>query len=64
MLLASLSYEFSSNTSATFWEYHADRHIDPFDGGALFLMPDGKLALPPSSIDPAKFYFSDPSAIQ
>jgi len=61
MLLASLSYEFSSNTSATFWQYHGDRHVDPFDGGALFLMPDGKLALPPSSIDPTKFYFSDPS---
>lgn len=61
MLLASLSYEFSSNTSATFWQYHGDRHVDPFDGGALFLSPDGKLALPPSSIDPTKFYFSDPS---
>jgi outer membrane receptor for ferric coprogen and ferric-rhodotorulic acid len=60
-LLASLSYEFSPNTSATIWQYHADRHIDPFDGGALFLQSNGKLALPPSSIDPEKFYFSLPS---
>jgi outer membrane receptor for ferric coprogen and ferric-rhodotorulic acid len=61
MLLGSLSYEFSPNTSATVWEYHADRHVDPFDGGALLQLPDGKLALPPPSIDPAKFYFSDPA---
>jgi outer-membrane receptor for ferric coprogen and ferric-rhodotorulic acid len=61
MLSASLSYEFSSNTSATLWEYHADRHIDPFDGGALLQLPDGKLALPPDSIDPKKFYFSTPA---
>ncbi len=61
MLLASLSYEFSSDTSVTFWQYHADRHGDPFDGGALFLGAEGKLQLPPSSIDPTKFYFSDPA---
>jgi outer membrane receptor for ferric coprogen and ferric-rhodotorulic acid len=61
MLLASLSYEFSPSTSATIWQYHANRHIDPYDGGALFIQPNGKLALPPSSIDPQKFYFSDPA---
>ena len=61
MLLASLSYEFSPATSATIWQYHADQHIDPFDGGALFLQPNGKLTLPPSSIDPEEFYFSDPA---
>jgi outer-membrane receptor for ferric coprogen and ferric-rhodotorulic acid len=61
MFLASLSYEFSPNTSATIWQYHADRHVDPFDGGALFLQANGKLALPPSSINPDKFYFSDPA---
>jgi outer-membrane receptor for ferric coprogen and ferric-rhodotorulic acid len=61
MFLASLSYEFSPNTSATIWQYHADRHVDPFDGGALFLQANGKLALPPSSIDPEHFYFSDPA---
>jgi len=61
MLLASLSYEFSPNTSATIWQYHGDQHNDPFDGGALFQLPNGNLALPPRSIDPAKFYFSDPS---
>lgn len=60
-LLVSLSYEFSPQTSATLWEYHADRHIDPFDGGALYLLGKGKLGLPPSSIDPTKFYFSDPA---
>lgn len=61
MLLASLSYDFSPNTNATFWEYHADRHIDPFDGGALLQLPNGQLALPPPSVDPAKWYFSTPS---
>ncbi len=61
MMLASLSYEFSPDTSITLWQYHGDRHVDPFDGGALFLQSDGKLELPPSSIDPAKFYFSLPS---
>lgn len=61
MLLASLSCEFSPTTSATIWQYHADRHIDPFDGGALFLEPNGQLALPPSSVDPERFYFSLPS---
>jgi len=61
MLLGSLSWEFSPTTSATFWEYYADRHIDPFDGGALFLEPNGQLALPPASIDPERFYFSLPS---
>lgn len=61
MLLASLSYEFSPSTSATIWQYHGDRHIDPFDGGALFRTASGMLELPPSSIDPTKFYFSDPA---
>ena len=61
MLLASLSWEISPNTSATIWQYHADRHIDPYDGGALFLQPNGKLALPPSNINPEDFYFSDPA---
>jgi outer membrane receptor for ferric coprogen and ferric-rhodotorulic acid len=58
VLLGSLSWELSPVTSATIWQYHADRHIDPVDGGALFLEPNGQLALPPASIDPERFYFS------
>ena len=61
VLLASLSLEISPSTSVTIWQYHADRHIDPYDGGALFLQPNGKLALPPSGIDPEDFYFSNPA---
>jgi outer membrane receptor for ferric coprogen and ferric-rhodotorulic acid len=60
-LLGSLSWELTPATSATVWQYHADRHIDPYDGGALFLEPNGQLALPPASIDPERFYYSLPS---
>jgi outer membrane receptor for ferric coprogen and ferric-rhodotorulic acid len=59
VLLASLALEISPSTSVTIWQYHADRHIDPYDGGALFLQSNGKLALPPGGINPEAFYFSD-----
>ncbi len=60
VLLASLSYEFSPRTSVTVWHYHDDRHEDPYDGGALFQLPNGKLALPPDSLAD-RFYYSNPA---
>jgi outer membrane receptor for ferric coprogen and ferric-rhodotorulic acid len=41
------------------WWYHGDRNVDPYDQGALFEV-NGELELPPSSINPHRWYFSRP----
>lgn len=60
MFLGSLGWAMSEATNATVWWYHDNRNIDPYDQGPLFLV-DGKLALPPSNIDPLQWYFSNPN---
>jgi outer membrane receptor for ferric coprogen and ferric-rhodotorulic acid len=59
--LASLALNIGTGTTATVWWYHDNRNIDPYDGGSLFQLPNKQLALPPKSIDPEAFYFSNPS---
>jgi outer membrane receptor for ferric coprogen and ferric-rhodotorulic acid len=57
-IMASLSWDMTDTSSLTFWYLRNDRDIDPYDGGALVLLPDGKLTLP--SVDPDRWYYSLP----
>ena len=59
VFLSSLAWEISPRTETTLWWYHGNRNVDPYDQGALFEV-NGELELPPSSINPHRWYFSRP----
>lgn len=57
-VLGSLEWDISDRTTVSVSYNHIRRDIDPYDGGALFLGPDGKMRTP--TVDPDKWYFSLP----
>jgi len=59
MVLASLAYEPAPDWQAVLHYYREDRNLDPMDGCAMMLRPDGTLALP--DIDARHFYCGDPN---
>lgn len=58
--LTALACDISPATNSTVWWYHGNRNVDPYDQGALFQV-NGTLELPPESINPHKWYFSNPN---
>lgn len=57
MVMGALQYDFDENTSAHLWFYDDSAHMDPLDGGALQLLPDGTLTFP--NVNPAQWFFGD-----
>ncbi len=56
--LAALEYAFSPTTVLNLTYIHQHRNVDPWDGAAVVLQPDGNLGLP--DINPDFWYFSHP----
>ena len=58
MVLGSINWDISDQTTLRFTHYHQQRNTDPWDGAALIQNADGSLSLP--DVDPEQWYFSHP----
>ena len=58
MVMGSVAWDITPMTTLRVSQFHQERNMDPWDGGALVENPDGTLAMPDA--DPEQWYFSHP----